>query len=79
MAHLTSLRLQGYRPFGDFLAQFGPLEVLVGANGSGKSALFDFLRFLRDGLYSDIPPEIVAGSVGQQIFHVPGPGDSGGG
>ncbi len=73
MARITSLRLQGYRPFGDFLAHFGPLEVLVGANGSGKSALFEFLKFLRDGLSSDIPPEIVPGSIGQQIFHMPGP------
>lgn len=73
MPRITSLKLQGYRPFGDFLAHFGPLEVLVGANGSGKSALFEFLKFLRDGLSSDIPPEIVPGSIGQQIFHMPGP------
>jgi predicted ATPase len=45
----------------------------VGANGSGKSSLFEFLRFLRDSLYQDIPPEIVVGSIGQQIFHTPGP------
>jgi predicted ATPase len=54
-------------------AQFGPLEVLVGANGSGKSSLFEFLKFLRDSLYQDIPPEIIPGSIGQQIFHIPGP------
>jgi len=49
------------------------LEILVGANGSGKSSLFEFLKFLRDSLYQDIPPEIVIGSIGQQIFHKPGP------
>jgi predicted ATPase len=65
--------IRGYRPFRDFLARFGPLEVLVGANGSGKSSLFEFLKFLRDGLYQDIPPEIVAGAIGQQVFHKPGP------
>ena len=70
---LTSLRIQGYRPFGDFTAKFGALELLVGANGSGKSALFEFLKFLRDGIYQDIPPEIIAGSIGQEIFHRPGP------
>jgi predicted ATPase len=70
---LTSVKVLGYRPFRDFLARFGRLEVLVGANGSGKSSLFEFLKFLRDSVYQDIPPEIVAGSVGQQIFHVPGP------
>jgi predicted ATPase len=70
---MKSVRIQGYRPFRDFEARFGRLEVLVGANGSGKSSLFEFLRFLRDGLYGDIPPEIVSGSIGQQVFHVPGP------
>ncbi len=70
---LVSTRIQGYRPFKDLLAWFGPLEVLVGANGSGKSSLFEFLKFLRDSLYQDIPPEIISGSIGQQIFHSPGP------
>ena len=69
---LQSAKIQGYRPFKDFLAIFGPLEILVGANGSGKSSLFEFLKFLRDSLYQDIPPEIVPGSIGQQIFHIPG-------
>jgi len=41
------------------------LEVLVGANGSGKSSLFEFLKFLRDGMGEDIPPEIVKGAIGQ--------------
>jgi len=70
---LKSINIQGYRPFKDFHAIVGPLEVLVGANGSGKSSLFEFLRFLRDSLYQDIPPEIVNGSIGQQIFYIPGP------
>jgi predicted ATPase len=73
MTMLTSLRIQGYRPFRDFSASLSPLEVLVGANGTGKSALFEFLKFLRDSTYQDIPPEIIAGSIGQEIFHVPGP------
>lgn len=70
---LKSVRIQGYRPFRDFSAPLDDLEVLVGANGAGKSSLFEFLRFLRDSVYQDIPPEIVAGAVGQQIFHMPGP------
>lgn len=73
--YLRSLRIKGYRPFKDFVANFGSLEVLVGANGSGKSSLFEFLKFLRDGIGEDIPPEIVKGAIGQQIFHKPG-GDS---
>ena len=70
---IQSVRIQGYRPFRDFSAHFDALEVLVGANGSGKSSLFEFLKFLRDSVHVDIPPEIIAGSIGQEIFHVPGP------
>jgi len=69
---LTHIRIKGYRPFKDFGASFGPLEVIVGANAAGKSSLFEFLRFLRDGMRQEIPPAIVPGSVGQQPFHVPG-------
>jgi len=46
--------------------------VVVGANGVGKSALFEFLRFLRTSMYNKIPPEIVTGGEGQQVFHSPG-------
>ena len=70
---IPGLKIQGYRPFKDFSARLSPLEVIVGANGSGKSSLFEFLRFLRDSIYQEIPPEIVAGSIGQQVFHRPGP------
>jgi len=70
LSHLTIL---GYRAFKELSAPLGSLEVLVGANGTGKSSLFEFLRFLRDSMSQEIPPEIVAGAVGQQVFHRPGP------
>lgn len=70
---LTALKIEGYRPFKELSAQFGRLEVLVGSNGSGKSSLFEFLKFLRNGAREEIPPEIVSGSIGQQIFFTPGP------
>ncbi|MBI5426909.1 MAG: AAA family ATPase [Nitrospinae bacterium] len=70
---LNSIKIKGYRPFRDFTAYLGPLEILVGANGTGKSSLFEFLKFLRDSAHQEIPTEIVTGSIGQQIFHIPGP------
>jgi len=70
---LPSIKIRGYRPFDDILIRFKRLQVLVGANGSGKSSLFEFLKFIRDACYQEIPPEIVAGTTGQQIFHKPGP------
>lgn len=69
---LLSVDINGFKPFRDFSAAFGPLEVFVGANGSGKSSLFEFLRFIRDGAREPIPPEIVKGTIGQEIFHKPG-------
>ncbi|MDL1962666.1 MAG: AAA family ATPase, partial [Deltaproteobacteria bacterium] len=70
---LPSIKIRGYRPFRDILFRFKPLQVIVGANGSGKSSLFEFLKFLRDACHQEIPPEIVTGTIGQQIFHKPGP------
>lgn len=45
----------------------------MGANGAGKSSLFEFFRFLTDATFADIPPEIIKGAIGQQVFHKPGP------
>lgn len=70
---LPSIQIKGYRPFEDILIRFSPLQIIVGANGAGKSSLFEFLKFIRDACYQEIPPEIVTGSIGQQIFHKPGP------
>jgi predicted ATPase len=70
---LTSIKIQGYRPFRECLFTFRPVVVLVGANGTGKSSLFEFLKFLRNAAHQEIPTEIISGSIGQQIFHVPGP------
>ena len=70
---LPSIRVKGYRPFDDITMDFRSLQVIVGANGSGKSSLIEFLKFIRDACYQEIPPEIVEGTIGQQIFHKPGP------
>jgi predicted ATPase len=66
---LKSIKICGYKPFGDFSAEVGPLEVIAGSNGSGKTSLFEFLKFIRDSVNQNIPPEIIRGSIGQQIFH----------
>jgi hypothetical protein len=44
---ITRLRLRNFKSFVDETAKFGPFTVIVGANGAGKSNLFDALRFLR--------------------------------
>jgi predicted ATPase len=70
---LQGIHIAGYKALKDFHGSLGSLEVFVGANGTGKTSLFEFLRFLRDGMSQEIPTEIIPGSLGQQIFRRPGP------
>lgn len=66
---ITSLKIDGFKVFDKFEAKLGPLEVIAGANGSGKSSLFAFCKLLSDGQSAPIPPEIVPGPLGENIFH----------
>ncbi|MCD4782532.1 MAG: AAA family ATPase [Candidatus Eremiobacteraeota bacterium] len=67
---MKSLKLSGFKCFKKAEFEFKDLEIIIGANGSGKSSLFDFLRFLRGACeYGEIPPEILKGQVGQNIFY----------
>ncbi|HZU26308.1 MAG TPA: AAA family ATPase [Bryobacteraceae bacterium] len=66
---LTRIAINGYRCFREFSAELAPLTVIVGANGSGKSSLFEFITFLKAGAEGPLPPEIVPGTAGMQIFH----------
>ena len=65
---IKEISIRGYKCFKDFTARLSELEVFVGANGSGKTSFFEFLKFLRDAI-EDIPPDIIEGAIVQQIFH----------
>jgi predicted ATPase len=43
---ITRIELDGFKTFQDFTLDLGPFQVIVGANGAGKSNLFDALRLL---------------------------------
>ncbi len=50
---IRKLRLKNFKSFRDSTVQFGPVSIVLGVNGAGKSNLFDALRFLKaigDGL-----------------------------
>ncbi len=50
---IKKLRLKNFKSFRDSIVQFGPVSIVLGVNGAGKSNLFDALRFLKaigDGL-----------------------------
>ena len=43
---ITKIEINGFKTFHDFKMEFAPLTVIVGANASGKSNLFDALQLL---------------------------------
>lgn len=45
---LTRLKLQGFKSLNDIELSLGPFTCIAGANGVGKSNLFDAILFLRD-------------------------------
>jgi predicted ATPase len=47
---ITRVQVKNFRSFADVDVKLGPLNVLVGRNGMGKSAFLDILRFVRDAL-----------------------------
>ncbi|KGS83005.1 AAA family ATPase [Burkholderia pseudomallei] len=50
---LTRLRVKGFKSLDDIVVDFGPFTCIAGANGAGKSNLFDAIVFLRD--LADMP------------------------
>ena len=47
MASFTRLHLSGWKSIEDATIELGALNVLIGANGSGKSNILSFFRFLQ--------------------------------
>ncbi len=47
---ITRVRVKNFKSLADVDVTLGPLTVLVGRNGAGKSAFLDCLRFLKDGV-----------------------------
>lgn len=51
---ITRIKIDGFKSFSDFEVELKPFNVIVGANGSGKSNLLDALKLLRDLSNHDI-------------------------
>ncbi len=51
---ITRIELDGFKTFQDFSLDLSPLQVIVGANGVGKSNLFDALQLLGRLAESDL-------------------------
>ncbi|WP_164011347.1 AAA family ATPase [Pyxidicoccus trucidator] len=70
---LIDLHVDGYRALDKFQASFGALTVIIGANASGKSSLFDLLAFIAFAAENPLPSEIDPRSVGKSLFHLGSP------
>jgi predicted ATPase len=71
---IERVEISGYRPFSQLSAEIGPLTVIIGANASGKSSLFDLLRLLAFAAENPLPPEIdPRNSAVSALFHAGGP------
>ncbi len=51
---ITRVRVKNFRSLADVDVTLGPLTVLVGRNGAGKSAFIDVMRFVRDALTDNL-------------------------
>jgi predicted ATPase len=71
---ISSIEISGYRPFLEFSAEPGQLTVIIGANATGKSSLFDALRLLAYAAESPFPLEIDSrNGMAATLFHAGGP------
>jgi predicted ATPase len=70
---LMELRVDGYRALEGFEARLDPLTVIIGANASGKSSLFDLLGFVSFAVVNPLPPEVDPRSIGRALFHLGAP------
>jgi predicted ATPase len=57
---ITRVQVKNYRSLADVDVALGPLTILVGRNGAGKSTFLDVLRFVRDALRHGLEDAIVA-------------------
>ena len=57
---IASLKVRNYRVFESLdLIDLPPLAIFVGANGTGKSTLFDVFAFLRDALRDNVKRALI--------------------
>src|SRR5215472_553773 len=47
---ITQIEIDGFKTFKDFKVELAPFQVIVGANGSGKSNLFDALQLVSQSM-----------------------------
>jgi hypothetical protein len=52
---INRLYVNNYKCFSNFECRFGPMQLLLGDNGSGKTSVFDVFEVLRDFIVHGLP------------------------
>ena len=69
---ITRVQIKNFRNLADVDVHLGPLTVLVGRNGAGKSTFLDALRFVRDALKNGMDTAInQSGGIGAIRYKSP--------
>ncbi len=66
---LTRLRIAGYRSLRDVTVELGPLNVLIGANGAGKSNVISFFKLLNEMMAGRLQQHIGISGRAQSLLH----------
>ena len=60
MSKLNSIAIRGYRSIKDATLELHPLNVLIGANGAGKSNLISFFKMMNELMAERLQPHIAS-------------------
>lgn len=69
MATLKSIELSGWKSIKHARVEFGPLNVLIGANGSGKSNFISFFKLLNEMMGERLQEYVAVAGGGKSLLH----------
>jgi predicted ATPase len=70
MQYLKTLKIKGFKSIRDAEIEFRPLNVLIGANGAGKSNLISFFKLLKFTMFQHLAEFVgVSGGANSLLFY----------
>jgi predicted ATPase len=70
MAFLKRVSIRGFRSIQDMDLELGPLNVLIGANGAGKSNFVSFFRMLNEMMAGRLQQYVAAGGRAKSLLYL---------
>ena len=69
MDMLKSVHIEGFKSIRDATIDLGPLTVLIGANGSGKSNFISFLKMLKATAEGELQDFVAKAGGADKLLH----------